>query len=207
MTVAVVFGCSVVSVKAEDIFTPPWTRGTAGTTQQGWDFPTDATYSAPDEGYFNPYGTPQATVNAGTSQWSAFYNGQIGVWTLGAGDSIDFSVPNTPIDPTKHKNVWTQIYWQTDNNGIPVVTVNGVASSFVESQAEPGGWTAGAYETVLPQNPASEDVLITGSLPGTTFDVGEVMIDTQCIPEPSSLALLAVGALGLLASRKRRLAA
>jgi hypothetical protein len=38
-----------------------------------------------------------------------------------------------------------------------------------------------------------------------TINVGEIVIDT--IPEPSSLALLAVGAIGLYASRKRSLAA
>jgi hypothetical protein len=53
-------------------------------------------------------------------------------------------------------------------------------------------------------NPQYEDVIITGS-----YYVGEVVVDTICIPEPSSLALLAVGAISLLpyAWRKRRLAA
>jgi hypothetical protein len=209
MTVAVVFGCSVASVKADDLFTPPWTRNTPGTTWEAWTFTTSANPSAPDEGSFNLYGTPQATINAGTSQWSPLYNGHIGVWTLGASDSIDFGIPNTPLDPTKYKIVWTQLFWQPDNNGTPVVMVNGVAGTLVQSQAEPGGWIAGAYQNVLPQNPAFEDVLITGSLPGTTFDLGEVFIDTICVPEPSSLALLAMGALSLLpyALRKRRLAA
>lgn len=209
MAVAFVFSCSVNSVKADDIFTPPWQRDTPGTTWEAWTFTTAANPSAPDEGYFNPYGTPQATINAGTSQWSALYNGHIGVWTLGASDSIDFGIPNTPLDPTKNKYVWTQLFWQSDNNGTPVVTVDGVQSTLVESQSEPGGWIAGAYESVLPQNPAFEDVLVTGSLPGTTFDLGEVFIDTICVPEPSSLALLAVGTISLLtyASRKRRLAA
>jgi hypothetical protein len=208
MTVAVVFGSSVASVRAEDIFTPPWVRDTAGTTWEAWTFSTDANPSAPDEGYFNLYGTPQATINAGTSQWSANYSGHIGVWTLGASDSINFGVPNTPLDETKTKTVWTQLFWQSDNNGIPVVMVNGVASTFVESQSEPGGWIAAAYENVLPYNPAYEDVVVTGSLPGTTFDLGEVFIDTQCVPEPSSLALLAMSAISLLyASRKRKLAA
>ena len=42
MTVAVVFGCSVASVKADDLYPPPWTRGGPGTTYQAWDFGTIA---------------------------------------------------------------------------------------------------------------------------------------------------------------------
>ena len=85
--------------------------------------------------------------------------------------------------------------------------MDGNVATLMDTQNEPGGWIASAYEFVLPHNPAAESVVITGSLPGTTFDLGEVMIDTICIPEPSSLALLAVGALSLLyASRKRRAA-
>jgi hypothetical protein len=72
-----------------------------------------------------------------------------------------------------------------------------------------GNWQQNVYETRLPFNPAAADVVISGALPATTFNVGQVVIDTQCIPKPSSLALSAVGAIGLLtyASRKRRLAA
>ena len=209
LTVAVVFGCWVASVRAEDIWTPPWDRGLPRTTQQGWTFATDGTYTSPDEYYNNPYGTPEASINAGTSQWSQYYHNHIGVWTLGAGNNISLDIPNTPPDDTKNKYVWTQLYWQPDNNGIPVVTVDGNVATLMDTQTEPGGWIASAYEFVLPHNPAAEDVIVTGSLSGTTFDLGEVYIDTICtVPEPSSLALLAVGALSLLhASRKQRLAA
>lgn len=213
VTVAVVFGCSVVSVKADDIFPPPWQRDQPQTTFQGWTFVTDALTTAPDEyTTYNPYGTPLATINAGTSQWSAFYDNHQGVWTLGTGDNITFDIPNAPEDISNLKCVWTQLTWQTDNNGVPVVNVAGVTSTFVESETV-NGWTYAAYQTVLPYNPSSEDVIVSGSLSGTTFDLGEVVIDTICtpvdpIPEPSSLALLAVGALSLLyASRKGRLAA
>jgi hypothetical protein len=70
------------------------------------------------------------------------------------------------------------------------------------------GWYQNVYLTTLQFNPASESVVVSGSLAGTTFDVGQVVIDTQCIPEPSSLAMLALGALSMLyASRKRSLSA
>ena len=208
LTVAVVFGCSVVSVKADDIFPPPWQRDMPNTTFQAWTFVTGALTTTPDEyTTYNPNGTPSATINAGTSQWSALYNNHVGVWTLGASDNITFDIPNTPYDLTKVKTIWTQLTWQTDNNGIPVVNVAGFGPGRLIESTTVNGWTYGVYETSLTFNPDSEDVIVSGSLPGTTFDLGEVVIDTQCVPEPSSVALLAVGAIGLYASRKRNLAA
>ncbi len=203
MTVAVVFGSSVASVKADDLYPPPWTRGGPGTTYQAWDFAAIANPVVADT-YYNPYGTPTATINGGS--WSYFYDNHIGVWTLGANDSIDFYVPNTPYDPYYTKEVWTQVTWQPNAGPAPVVTVDyGDEQSVVSTlqftvAAGSGDWLQSVYLADLPINPASEDVIVT-----ETGDVGQVVIDTICIPEPSSLALLALGGISLLsyASRKR----
>jgi hypothetical protein len=97
--------------------------------------------------------------------------------------------------------VWTQITWQSDLGGSPVVTVDGIVSTLqFTAPVGNGDWSQSVFETTLPFNPAAEQVIVTGIM-----DVGQVVIDTQCIPEPSSLALLAIGAISLLsyASRKR----
>jgi hypothetical protein len=197
LTVAVVFGGSLASVKADDIYPPPWQRGSAGTTFQEWTFPTSVN-PAPAEGFYNPYGTAVATVTGGT--WQQFYDNHVGVWTLGSNGRIDVGVPNTPYDPTRHKLVWTQITWQPDFGAQPIVTVDGNAATLVLSTPVGNGlWFQNVYEYYIPFNPNFEVVSITGAI-----DVGQIVIDTQCIPEPSSLALLGIGALGLLyASRKR----
>jgi hypothetical protein len=201
MTVAVVFGCSVVSVKADDIYPPPWQRGDPGTTYQAWDFGTSANPSLGDTVY-NPYGTPTATINGGT--WSLFYGGHVGIWTLGASDSIDLFIPNTPLDTNNIKEVWTQVTWQPDAGPAPVVTVDYGSNSIVSTlqftaPVGVGEWLQSVYLAELLYNPASENVIIT-----ETGDVGQVVIDTICVPEPSSLALLALGAVSLLSYTLRK---
>ena len=203
VTAAVVFGCSVASVRADDINQPPWQRFEPNTTYQNWTFGLTNNPTAPDVDFYNPNGTPTATVTNGN--WTQYYDQHVGVWTLGTNSSIDLFIPNTPFDPNRHKDLWLQITWQPDLGGSPVVTVNGNAFSLVGSApVGTGNWIQSTYSTTLATNPASEVLIITG-----TMDVGEVVLDTQCIPEPSSLALLALGAISLLpyASRKRKLAA
>jgi hypothetical protein len=199
LTVAVVFGCSLASVKADDIYQPPWLRGQPRTTFQEWTFAT-ANNPIPAEGLYNPYGIPTAVITGGS--WQLFYDNHVGVWTLGASDRMDFGIPNAPYDPERWKDVWIQVTWQPDLGAQPIVAVDGNAATWLlTAPVGNGGWFQSVYEYVFPNyNPDFEFVSISG-----TIDVGQVVIDTICVPEPSSLGLLAMGALGLLyASRKRR---
>ena len=203
MAVAVMLGISVATARADDIYPPPWQRGLPNTTQQGWTFMTDANPLSPDEGFFNPNGTPLLTITGTGNEWSALFDNHIGVWTLGGADSsMDLGIPNTPRDDSRQKELWTQITWQPEfsDQPAPVVMVNGIASSPVTTHLlGNGGWLLSVYDTILQYNPAYEDVVVTGS-----YQLGEIVVDTQCVPEPTTLGLLAMGVFGLTAFVWRR---
>jgi hypothetical protein len=203
MAAAVVFGISAATVRADDIYPPPWQRNQPNTTRQAWTFSTDANPLPPDEDFFNPNGTPHVTITGTGNVWRSLYDNHVGVWTLGGADSsMDLGIPNTAYDPEKQKELWTQITWQPEyaNEPAPVVVVDGIQSLPVTTYPEGnGGWFQSVYDTWLPFNPSYEDVIVTGS-----YDLGEIVVDTRCVPEPSSLALLAMGGFSLAAFLWRR---
>ena len=72
---------------------------------------------------------------------------------------------------------------------------------------EPPGWVTAAYEFAFEPNPAWEEIYlkfdwISDPAPGGAY-VDQVVIDTLCIPEPMTVGLLALGALGLIRRRRK----
>jgi hypothetical protein len=204
MTLAVVFGGSVALVFADDTFPPPWQRGGDRTTYQDWTFGTSNNPLPPDVDNVNPYGKPSATILDGV--WANFHDNHVGVWSLLADDSyINVPIPNAPDHPDWNKLVWTQLTWSPEQSpngevGSPSVFVDGLQSQLQETVPLHDSWFQSTWFTTLPYNPRSETVHITGFI-----DVGELVVDTKCaVPEPCSLALLAMGAIGLAAFVWRR---
>jgi hypothetical protein len=203
MAVVAVCGSSVAPVWADDIYQPPWLRFQPNTTYQDWTFSTPANPSPPDVNFYNPNGMPQSTITGTGNTWLPNYDQHTGVWRLaGANSSMDLYIPNTPRDNARYKDVQTQITWDPDyqNEPAPLVMVNGIPSAPVfTAPVGIGNWMQSVYQTRLAYNPQSEDIIVTGS-----YALGQVVVDTQCVPEPSTLVLLTMGAFGLAAFVWRR---
>jgi len=195
MAVAVVFGCSVALVRADNIYPPPWQRGATNTTYQDWTFADATNPTPPDRGIENPYGSPMATIVNGN--WEQYYDNHVGAWDLGADSFIDVLIPNVKDHREWNKELWTQLTWQGD---MPNVLVDGQLGQLIETDPLPGtNWVHGTWSTILPYNPPEETMHITG-----ITHLGEIVVDTRCVPEPSTFVLLAMGAFGLAAFVWRR---
>lgn len=209
---------------AEDINPPNW-RGGPLTTFAGYEFlqpgvdtgqGTEFVYPTPDFGFL-PLGDPILTHIPGPGAgWSP---------TQPTGDDFDnegwvnlsgeiiIEIPNFENNNPR-KQIWIQLTWEPQFDGsIPTVQIIdpilGLPSTLPLVRQEllaPGfdpvnPWRAVYHDTwhlELFPNPAFETILISGGI-----NVAELVIDTQCVPEPATMSLLALGGLAILRRRKR----
>jgi hypothetical protein len=199
LAVLLVLGIVAPMAWADDDNPPPWQRGGPRTTFERWEFDTANLNPLPDAMY-NPYGTPSTTVTP-LGSWLPIYDNRFGVWPLSG--MIDIDIPNDPTNPDWQKNIWVQLTWDGEGITVPEVSANGVPAQWIESDPRlPGGWFHSTYLVVLPYNPPMEHLHVAGDI-----RVDELVVDTICIPEPSTLVLLGAGAFGLVVFAWRKRAA
>ena len=197
---------SMTAVKADDLYPPPW-RGQSGTTFEEWQFSTPNPITPPEPGYVNPWGVPSAHAYPGTGQyWVDSWGGHQGMWPLSG--TVEITIPNRP-EPYPYKDIWVQLTWAKQvSSSTPVVwdLLHNVQGTIIHNVVlGPTGypapndlWYHTTFKIHLEPNPASEIVKIDG-----TLVLDQVVIDTICAPEPTTIGLLGIGAMLVLRRRSR----
>lgn len=192
LALAAVFSLAAQAL-ADDLNPPPW-RGQPRTTWAQWEYYTPNPAPLPDLGW-NPYGQPWSQVTPGPNQgWLPDYNNRSGVWQLSG--NIEIQIANNP-QPLPYKDIWIQLTWTPQITGqVPLVGAWSTGSTSVDmgntTMALGSGWNHSTYHYQLFPNPIMEYISISGEI-----NVDELVIDTWCVPEPTSLSLLALGVFGL----------
>lgn len=197
---------------AEDL-QPPWWRGQLSTTSQVWEFSDSntnvGTPAIPPDGPA-PGGQPPL-ISTGLlwypgeeppwNQWLSEDMGRFGVVPLSG--FLDVTVDNHE-PPNEFKWVWVQLTWRSQSDGEEPILENfeplpdpNFLPKIVQKVDLGGGWWESTYDWRIYPNPKWEKFRISG-----TINVDELVIDTWCIPEPTTMVLLGLGSLFFLRKRK-----
>ena len=209
-------------VFAHDYWVPDW-RGEPGTTWSVWDdwaqypgpMPPDA-FTANPAGVASPYATADPdsaflldswTDGLGENRWNVLH--------IVGDDELGFHLDNYDRN-FPEKLVRIQISHDSDHArplafnvllGYDGVTFPIHVPADLVAVTEPPGWVTAAYEFSVEPNPQWEEIYLKfdwDPAHDPSAYVDQVVIDTWCIPEPSTLVLLSAGAVGLLACAWRR---
>ena len=182
-----------------------WQRGDVGSTWQDWGFGTDANPATP-EAYYNPYGEPSASIVVNgdihdPAGWYEEYLGRDGVWHSDL-TSVTLTIENTHIQ-NPYKEVWVEVgfrgfligseltAWIGDTTVVDVIEISHDISGT--------GWKTLLIGWEIWPNPDREEIFL--SFQDSGADIDYIKVDTICVPEPATMALLALSGL-LLRKRK-----
>jgi hypothetical protein len=218
LTVVVLLTAFAATAVADDFGPPNW-RGQPNTTWGRWEF--DVEPGAPDAppitggltwfqdydaGVF-PFGDPVLRVEPGATQsWfpvdTRGGSQRVGIWPLSG--FLEVELQNSPI-ARETKEIWIQLTWLPQTAcSFPAVEIvdpaTGVTvTDFLFQEELDDGWFHTIYHLQLSPNPSQETVQIFGAV-----DVDELVIDTWCVPEPATMAMLTAGGVVALLRRRKK---
>jgi hypothetical protein len=190
---------------------PIW-RGAEGSTFQAWTFSDGNDTPLPDI-VNNQYGNPLLHVDTDHDWYDLppdSSQGVQGVWALSG--EIDLVIPNNP-QPNPFKEIWINVVWKPEKDfqggplqnpflpDEPLVAVTpfeymDIVKDFEE--VDQNGWYHTLYIATIWPNPPKEFISLKGNIL-----VDELSIETICVPEPATIALLSLSSLCALRARRR----
>ena len=213
LVVLLLISASAFAVVCEDRNPAPFRDG-ANTTFQTWTFDTNANPAAPTD-VANPYGNPWIDVAdySQGSYWVANDMGHQGVWAVGKGRNGDLGdmVINIQNDPTlrEEKKIWIQIVYSSLGGKEPMIGIKATDPQAPYAvidllpqytQVLDNYYSYAVYSGTIRPNPKFESIFIRPRDCQVFVDC--ISVETQCIPEPMTMALLGLGSLLL----RRRIA-
>jgi len=174
---------------------------TSNTTHQQWDFSTSGNPAYPDV-VNNDFGSPVITLPSGT--WLSTYGGASGVWRFTAISEMSIAIPNTGnTAPNTQKEISLQVTYKDPagaGEDLPITVIPAYDSiGLITREILSNGYFHDTYKIIITPNPASE-VIDIFTIQCTLY-VDQIIVDTICIPEPATIAILSLG--GLLLRRKK----
>jgi len=188
---------------------PDW-RGNDGTTFQEWSFWDNNPTPAPDN-VDNPYEDGPLLQVDTDHLWQCTIDSADGVWPLSG--EIDVVVPNAE-PPNPYKEIWIKLVWmaEKDSGGDfqlnpflpdePLIAVTPFEYMDLTKECETvdlNGWYTSIYIATIWPNPPKEWISVKGNIL-----VDYLSIETYCVPEPATIAILTAGCLWVLRSKRRK---
>ena len=213
--VVVLVSISTVSATIVNDNAPSW-RGNDNTTSQAWEFADSSPLVMPEMGapWNNPYdsgalaiimhnGGPVAPDNTNTFWmdehpqygWDPVH---YGVWRIYATDCLRLEIPNDPTE-RERKEVYIQLTYSASNHPIFSTTPGFSNIELISDVPLDSNYDILTLLITIEPNPDFEVIELRPN--DCTMYIDQIIVDTICIPEPITVALLGLG--GLLLCRKK----